>query len=32
MYLRESFEAIPKEHEIDLSYYDEVMSSDDTIY
>ena len=31
MYLGESFEAIPKEHEIDLRDYDEAMSSDDAI-
>ena len=31
MYLRESFEAIPKEHEIDPIDYDEAMSSDETI-
>ncbi|RVX11204.1 hypothetical protein CK203_019597 [Vitis vinifera] len=29
--LRESFEAIPKEHEIDPIDYDEAMSSDETI-
>ena len=32
MYLREFFEAIPKEHEIDPLDYNEIMSSDDTIY
>ena len=31
MYLREFFEAIPKEHEINPIYYDEVMSNDDII-
>ena len=31
MYLGESFEAIPKEHEIDPTNYDEEISSDDVI-
>ncbi|KAL6346159.1 hypothetical protein AAG906_027890 [Vitis piasezkii] len=31
MYLRDSFEAIPKEHDIDPIDYDEAMSSDETI-
>ncbi|KAL6347783.1 hypothetical protein AAG906_026312 [Vitis piasezkii] len=31
MYLGESFEAIPKEHETDLTDYDETMCNDDDI-
>ena len=31
MYLEESFEAILEEHEIDPTYYNEVISSDDVI-
>ena len=31
MYMGKPFEAIPKDHETDLTNYDETMSSDDVI-
>lgn len=31
LYLGKPFEAIPKDHETDLTNYDETMSSDDVI-